>query len=270
LRRPVVAGITVAAVLSGASVAAAVDWFPIFQTERIVPVNLSPASLNALPDLREYGDVVFSGEPEIHVVPDPTVAAAESGLAVPEVTSLPEGVDGEPTYQVRGEVSVTFTFSADRAARAAAEAGAELPAPPPGLDGSQVRLVAGPGVAAVWSHSAGVPDLIVGRAVAPRAFSSSGVPFEAVRDYLLSLPGLSEDVAVSLRTFNADARTLPLPVPADVISTTSAEVDGVPATVLATRDRAIAGVVWVEDGQVTVVAGALGADEVLAVARGLR
>jgi hypothetical protein len=125
-------------------------------------------------------------------------------------------------------------------------------------------------VAAVWSHRAGVPDLVVGRAVAPRAFSSSGVPFEVLRDYLLALPGLPEEVAASLRTFNADASTLPLPVPADLITTTAAEVDGVPATVLATRDRAVAGVVWVEDGQVMVVAGALGADEVLGVARSLR
>jgi hypothetical protein len=47
-------------------------------------------------------------------------------------------------------------------------------------------------------------------------------------------------------------------------------VGGVPATVLATRDRSFAAVVWVDDGVVTVVAGSLDDDEVLAVARGLR
>jgi hypothetical protein len=40
--------------------------------------------------------------------------------------------------------------------------------------------------------------------------------------------------------------------------------------VLATRDRTIAAVVWVDDGVVTAVAGALDTDEVLAVARDLR
>ena len=83
----------------------------------------------------------------------------------------------------------TFTFSADKAAQAAAAAGTTLPPLPAGLDGSRVRLVAGPGVAEVWSQRSGVPTLVVGRAVAPTAFSS-GVPFETVRDYLLSLPGL--------------------------------------------------------------------------------
>jgi hypothetical protein len=131
-----------------------------------------------------------------------------------------------------------------------------------------VRLVAGPGVAQVWGSSAGVPALVVGRAVAPSAFSS-GVPFETVRDYLLSLPGLPEDVAAELRTFTADGSILPLPVPADEVTTSSARVDGEPATVLTTRDRTLAAVVWVEDGVVTAVAGALDADEVLAIAREL-
>ena len=38
---------------------------------------------------------------------------------------------------------------------------------------------------------------------------------------------------------------------------------------LSTRDRTIAGVVWVDNGVVTAVAGSLSADELLSVARGL-
>ena len=269
LRRPVVATVAVAVALTSAGAAAANDWFQIFRTEKIAPVSLSTADLNALPDLRGYGDVVLSGRPEVHPVPDRAAAAAETGLDVPAVTRLPRGVSGEPVYQVGGEAAVTFTFSADRAAQAAAAAGRPLPPPPPGLDGSQVRLVAGPGAASIWRKS-GVPVLVVGRAVAPRALSSSAVPFETTRDYLLSLPGLPENVAAQLRTFNADGSTLPLPVPAERVTTSSAPVNGAPATVLATRDRSLAAVTWVQDGVVTVVAGTLDVDEVLSVARGLR
>ena len=43
-----------------------------------------------------------------------------------------------------------------------------------------------------------------------------------------------------------------------------------PATVLVTRDRTVAAVVWVDDGVVTAVAGSLDDDEVLSVARELR
>ena len=269
LRRPSVAALAVAVVLTGAGTAAANDWLQIFRTKKIAPVSFSTTDLIALPDLRAYGEVLVTGKVDVNPVPDAAAAAAQTGLHVPEVTSLPRGVSGEPVYQVGGQASATFTFSAERAARAAAEAGRPLPAPPPGVDGSQVRLVAGPGVAAIWRQPTGVPALFVGRAVAPTAFSS-GVPFETVRDYLLSLPGLPDNVATQLRTFAADGSTLPLPVPADRLTTSSARVGDVPATVLVSRDRLLAAVVWVEGGVVTVVAGSLDAGEVLSIARTLQ
>ena len=43
-----------------------------------------------------------------------------------------------------------------------------------------------------------------------------------------------------------------------------------PATVLATRDRTLAAVVWVDDDVVTTVAGSLDTDEILLLARDLR
>jgi hypothetical protein len=269
LRRPAVAAVAVAIVVTGAGAAAATDWLPIFRTQRIAPVSISTADLVALPDLSAYGQVRVTADPDVHEVPDAETAAAQTGLDVPEVTSLPRGVSGEPVRQVGGRASVTFTFSTERAARAAAAAGTTLPPPPPGLDGSSVRLIAGPGVAQVWRSSAGAPALVVGRAVAPSAFSS-GIPFPTVRDYLLSLPGLPANVAAQLRTFTGDGSTLPLPVPADRVTTSSAQVDGVPATVLRTRDRTLAAVVWVDGGTVTVVAGSLDPSEILTVARELR
>jgi hypothetical protein len=96
------------------------------------------------------------------------------------------------------------------------------------------------------------------------------VPFATVRDYLLTLPGLPDRVATQLRTYTADGSTLPLPVDSDRFSTSTATVAGSPATVLATRDRTLAAVVWVRDGVLTAVAGALDTTEVLAVAQGLR
>ncbi|MBB3677876.1 anti-sigma factor RsiW [Modestobacter versicolor] len=269
LRRPAVAAAAFAVVLAGAGTAAANDWLPIFRTEQVAAVSFDTADLVGLPDLTAYGDVVVTGDGDPREVADADAAAAASGLDVPEVGTLPQGVSGEPTYQVGSQLSATFTFSADRAAQAAAEAGETLPPPPPGLDGSQVRLDAGPGVVAVWTQpETGIPALVVGRAVAPTAYSS-GLPFETVRDYLLSLPGLPEDVAAQLRTFTADGSTLPLPVPADQVESSTADVDGVPATVLETRDRSLAAVVWVDDGVLTAVAGPLDTDEVLSIARDL-
>jgi hypothetical protein len=265
LRRPAVAALSAVVLLTGAGVAAANDWLPIFRTEQVAPLEVSTADLVALPDLTAYGDVELTGDDGPHAVPDAAAARAETGLDVPEVGALPEGVAGEPAYQVVGELSGVFTFSAAKAAEAAAASGESLPPLPAGLDGSRVRLTAGPGVAAVWSQPSGLPTLVVGRAVAPSA-SSSGVPFETVRDFLLSLPGLPDDLAAQLRTFTADGSTLPIPVPADLVETSEAEVGGLPATVLESRDQTLAAVVWVDDGVVTLVGGTLSTDEVLDLA----
>ena len=269
LRRPAVAGLAVVVVLAGAGTAAANKWLLIFRTERVAAVGLSAADLVALPDLSSYGDLEVTGDNDLREVPDAATAAAESGLRVPEVTVFPRGVTGVPTYRVGGQVTATFTFRARRAAAMAADAGGTLPTPPPGLDGSRLRLVAGPGLLVTWRHQSGAPALAVGRAVAPTAFSS-GVPFETARDYLLSIPGLPPQVAAQLRTFGGERSTLPIPVPAEQVATSTADVGGVPATVLASRDGTLAVVVWVSAGVVTAVAGALTADEVLSAARGLR
>jgi hypothetical protein len=268
-RRPVVAALSAVVLVTGAGVAAANDWLPIFQTENVDPVEITSADLVQIPDLSAYGDLEVTKEPQTEQVADAATAHEQTGLAVPEVADLPEGVTGEPAYQVAGVVSATFTFSAEKAAQAAAAEGEVLPPPPPGLDGSALRLDAGPGVAAVWSQPTGVPTLVAARVVAPTVYSS-GVPFETVRDYLLSLPGLPDGLADRLSDLSADGATLPLPVPAEMVSTSTIDVGGSTATVLTSRDGLFAGVVWVEDGVMTGVAGTLSADELVAVARDLR
>ena len=150
LRRPIVAVAVVVAVLAGAGTAAANGWLPIFKTEQVAPVSLNPSDLVALPDLSAYGDVVLSGEPDVHEVPDATAAAAAAtGLDVPVVNELPTGVSGEPVYQVggTGECHVHL-LRRPRRGRPQPRPGRSCRRCRPDLDGSQLQLVAGPGVAA--------------------------------------------------------------------------------------------------------------------------
>ncbi|EFC84383.1 DUF4367 domain-containing protein [Parafrankia sp. EUN1f] len=267
--RPAVAALVAAAVLAGAGTAAANGWLQIFQTERVAVIGLGPEDLVALPDLGAYGDLDMASEPDLRDVDSAATATRRTGLDLPAVTRLPAGIAGEPVYETIDQVEAVFTFSAQRAARTAADEGETLPPVPPGLDGTRVRMVAGPGVARVWSSGSGAPGLVVARAVAPRAFST-GVPFETVRDYILSLPGLPADVAAQLRTFAADGSTLPLPVPTAEATTRQVKVNGIPATALTSRDGTLAAVVWVQGGVVCAVAGSLSENEILTVARELR
>jgi hypothetical protein len=284
--RPAVAAVAAAAALAGAGTAAANEWLPIFRAGDVAPVGFATSYLVELPDLSRYGDVVVTRGVDVQAVKDADAAAAETGLSVPTVTALPRGVSGEPTYRAVAEASATVTFSSGtfssgtfsdgtisdgRAAGAATEPSdgpRALPPLPSGLDGTRVTLVAGPGVSAIWSGAAGVPSLVVGRAVAPKAFSS-GASFDAVRDHLISLPDMPDDVRTQLRLFSEEGSPLPFPVP-EHMTAAPAQVNGVAATALASRDGSIAAVVWVADGIVTVVAGSLDVDEVLAVARELR
>lgn len=269
LRSPVIAAVGVVALLSGAGAAAAADWLQIFRPERVAPITVTRDDLEELPELSTYGQVERTGDDDVHQVADAAAAEQATGVPVPRVGELPRGVTGDPTYQVRGRTTTVFTFSAAKAAEAAAAAGAPLPPPPPGLDGSRFRLTTGPRLAAVWAEARGVPALVVTRAGAPTV-SSSGIPFETARDYVLSLPGVPPDLAAQLRTISTDGTTLPLRVLAERMTSSATDVGGVPATLLTTRDGVMAAVVWVDGGRVTAVAGSVSADEVLSVARGLR
>ncbi|OJF11425.1 hypothetical protein [Couchioplanes caeruleus] len=269
LRSPVIAVVGVVALLAGAGAAAAADWLPIFRAEKIAPVTAPEADLVKLPDLSAFGEVQVTEKISLRGVDDAAEAEKITGLSVPQMGALPRGVSGEPTYRVGARANAVFTYSAEKAAQTAAAAGQTLPPPPAGLDGTRFRLSAGPGYAAIWSQGRPVPALVVARAVAPTAYSS-GVPFETARDYLLSLPLLPENVASQLRTFSADGTTLPLFMAVEEMTSSTADVNGRPATVLASRDGVMAAVVWVDDGVVTAVAGSLSADEVLGVARGMR
>src|SRR4051812_3209593 len=170
MRSPLVAAVGVVVVLGGAGAAAAGDWLQIFRTEQVAPVQVQTADLVSLPDLSDYGDLQVVSEPDVHPVADAAAAEQETGLDVPAVAALPAGVTGDPQYLVGGQVVAEFPFPPARAARAAAAAGEPLPPMPAGLDGSRFRLVAGPGVAATWGESHGIPALVVGRAQAPTAF----------------------------------------------------------------------------------------------------
>jgi hypothetical protein len=88
-------------------------------------------------------------------------------------------------------------------------------------------------VAALWGRPGGPPRLIVGRAIVPEEFP-----------VMSAIASLAEDR----------------------LTTTEARVGGSWATVLATRDGALAAVIWLEGEVTTVVAGSFAGDEILAIA----
>ena len=278
--RPVTAAVTAGfLVLGGGAAAAAADWLPIFKTEKVTPVAISDPDLagidqlakqlDKIAELSAYGEVVVPPPVQPSPVPDAATAAARTGLVVPRVPALPTGVEGSPEYLVVDQQNLEFTFSAAKAADSARTRGVTLPPIPPGLDGTRLRIQGGPGVAAVWRQPSGIPTLVVARAK-PLTAATQGASLQSVREYLLSFPGVSPRLADQLRAVTGDGTTLPIPVPATVATSSQTDLNGVPATVVETKDHLMVGVLWVERGELNVVLGPLSRDEVLAVARGLR
>src|SRR5690606_6274428 len=110
VRRPAVAAMSALVLVTGAGVAAANDWLPIFRTERVDPVEITATDLVQVPDLSAFGTLEIIREPDPEQVADAATAEERTGLDVPEVDELPAGVTGDPSYTVAGTVEAVFTF----------------------------------------------------------------------------------------------------------------------------------------------------------------
>ncbi len=274
MRRPAVAAVSAVVLVTGAGVAAANDWLPIFRTEQVAPVERRPRPTSSqVPDLSAYGDRRRRRRsPTRSRWPTPRPRASGHGLDVPEVAELPDGRHRGPEYQVADVVSATFTFSAEKAAQAAAAEGEALPPPPAGTRRQPAAARGRPGRRGrLVAAAPGVPTLVVARAVAPdgrllRASRSRPSATTCSRS-----PACPRTSPTQLRDLSADGATLPLPVPAELVTTSTGRRRRRPRRPCSPPATALfAGVVWVEDGVMTGVAGSLSADELLSVARGLR
>ena len=193
-----------------------------------------------------------------------------TGLDVPEVAELPAGVTGDPAYQVGRRRQRRRSPSPPRRPRRprpptgealppAAGRARRQPAPAGRRPGRRRRLVA-----------------------ADRACRPSSSPAPSRRRRLVRRPVRdgARLPAVPARAARRARRPAARPLrrrrdaAAAGARRAGDQLHGrrrrAPATVLTSRDGTFAGVVWVEDGVVTAVAGSLSADEVLSVARGLR
>ena len=141
-----VAALSAVVLVTGAGVAAANDWLPIFRTEQVDPIEVTSADLVALPDLSAYGDVEVTEEPDPQQVADAGAARERTGLAVPEVAELPRGRDRGPGLPGgRRRERARSRSRPTRPRRPRPPRGEALPPPPAGLDGSSLRLAGRPG-----------------------------------------------------------------------------------------------------------------------------
>jgi hypothetical protein len=253
----------------------------VFAPSSVTPVPVTLADMQALSQLSAYGTVTWTKQPQLQVATSAADAATVSGLQAPKVGTLPQGVSSIVTYAAMSQAVAEFTFSADKAASAAANTGKALPKMPAGMDGVKLTVTVGPAVGEIFGDlkpstgadvsQANLPQLIVGKSSAPTATSSSAlVTVKQLESYLLTLPGISPELAAAIRAIGDPSTTLPIPIPIEYATSSKVQVQGVQGIALGDNTGVGSGVIWVKDGVVYAVAGTIKQSDAINIANNLK
>ena len=102
------------------------------------------------------------------------------------------------------------------------------------------------------------------------AVTSTDATVAGIEDYLLKQPGISPQLAAAIRAIGDPSSTLPIPIPIDMASAKTVQVQGVSGLAIGDITAAGSGVIWQKNGVVYGVAGFLPESEILAIANGLQ
>jgi hypothetical protein len=270
-----------AAIVVALAITAFANILPLFQPKTVQPVPVTFADLQALEQLSAYGTLTWSTQPKPQIVLTAADAKAISGLDVPVVSKLPAGVSSTVTYAAMPGAVAVFTFDAKKAADAAAATGKSLPKLPSGMDGAKLTVTVGPAVVEVFgdmnavsgtdssTQNINLPQLIVAKSAVP-VVSSTQVTAKQLEAYILSVPGLSPELAAAIRSIGDPATTLPIPVPVEYATSSKVSINGDPGVALGDNTGLGSGVIWIHKTNVFVVAGSLKQSTAVDIARNLK
>jgi hypothetical protein len=281
--RPMFVAVGAAAILVALVVTAFADILPLFQPKTVEAVPVSFADIQSLSALSDYGTLTWTVKPTPQVV----LSAADAqnvaqGMHAPATTYLPSTVTPAITFAAMPKAEAVFTFDAAKAADAAAKTGKTLPTLPAGVDGAQLTVKVGPAIVEVFgnlkpsasasSNNINLPQLVIARSGAP-VVTSTQVSTATLENYILSLPGISPDLANAVRAIKDPSTTLLIPVPVQYATSTKVKINvgnGKTVDGVALGDNTGLGsaVIWI-DGDVFVVAGSVTQTDVVKIADGL-
>ncbi|HSS94109.1 MAG TPA: hypothetical protein VLR46_08970 [Candidatus Dormibacteraeota bacterium] len=282
--RPMFAGFAAAVVVAVLAITAFANILPLFQPKTVEAIPVTVADLQSLSALSDYGTVTWSQQPNLKIALNAADAEAiANGMKVPTPGYLPSGISSTVTYGAMSGAVAVFTFDANKAAAAAAKSGKALPKLPAGMDGSKLTVTAGPAVAAVYgnlntgtgsnssstSQNINLPELVIARTAAPVVTTSGQVTTKQFEDYILSMPGVSKELAAAVHAIKDPSTTLLIPVPVQYATSKNVTVQGVNGVAVGDNTGLGSGVIWI-NGDIFAVAGPIKQDEALKIADGLK
>ncbi len=250
---------------------AASNFLAQFRVQKLKVVSVDPQEMSTvINELSHFGQVDAS-QFRSNLYPASSVAEAtqRAGFAVREPKALPSSVSGEPRIMVKPSSTLTFTLDAARAQTYLTSVGEKDFSIPSKFDGAKLSLNMPPGVLLVYGEG-GSRTLLIGQAGAPSGDVIGNVTPQEIRDILLRLPGLSQEMVSQLMAMDDWTNTLPVPLPKGQANWH--EVDLAGGKGLAVGDNTGMGgfVVWQADGIVYGVGGQFSEQVLLTVAKSLR
>lgn len=198
-------------------------------------------------------------------------------------SSLPAGFESAPQLMMSNQGSATVTLDTASVHVIIDELRLPIESIPPASEMPSMVFQADIPAALVAHYNAGADGhLTVIQMESPVITTPEGLDMDALRDEVLSMPGLPEDFVTQLRNIDDWQNTLVLPVP-EGAETRDVTIDGHGGLLIeaGTFDGAEFGfdieidgdmsvVMWNDDGSLYIVAGTLDGDQLLDVATSLR
>lgn len=275
------AAATVAVLFAGLTVTGVAEsFFTIFQPKQVAPVVIGSGDLSGLPDLSDYGTVEVVTQPAYRQAATLEQAQAATGIAPLRVAALPADVTGDPRIYTVTRGEGTFKFDQAKLTAAADRVSRTPPPMPAGIAASALNVSGGPAIVQSYGGSfdprsadprtgASMPTLLIAQSKAP-VIRSDGASFDELRAYMLAQPGISPELAAQIRAIGDPSQTLIVPIPMDFANGKEVTVRGTRGVFVGDSTGIGSAVVWLADGIIHVVAGALGESALLGVANSLR
>ncbi len=256
------------------------SFFTIFQPKQVAPLVIGTDAIGGLSDLRDYGTIEITTQPVPRQVATLEEAQSQTGITPLRATSLPVDVTGDARIYTVSKGEGTFRFDEAKLAQSADRASRTPPPMPARIAASTLHVSGGPAVVQSYGASfdpdpsalrAGgeVPTLLIAQSKAP-VVRSDGATVEELRSFLLDQPGITGELAAQINAIGDLSETLLVPIPIDFASGKEVTVRGTRGVFVGDSTGIGSAVVWIADGTVHMVAGALGEDALLRVANSLR
>jgi len=246
----------------------------IFEPQHFTAVPVTPSQASAGVGLNALGAVQSSGARGLVAERDLPALEAAAGFTLALPGTLPQGLPA-PSYAVLGGSMQTVRFDGAKLAAYAAQHHLTVAPMPKDISGSLLSVTTGPAAvlsfgspAAQLQQATAVPELVIAKAPLPKVYST-GATVTELENYVLSLPGVSPNLAVEIAAISDPAHTMPIPVPIGKATSAPVTVGTAQGLWVEEADGQAGGVVWTSGGYMYGVAGTLGRSAILTVAAGL-